>query len=51
MQLCKLNLRDFRNYESLDLEFDPGVTLIVGNNAQGKTNLIEAILLYCQRIQ
>ena len=43
MQLCKLNLRDFRNYESLDLEFDPGVNLIVGNNAQGKTNLIEAI--------
>ena len=43
MQLCKLNLRDFRNYESLELEFDPGVNLIVGNNAQGKTNLIEAI--------
>ena len=43
MQLCKLDLRDFRNYESLSLEFDPGVNLIVGNNAQGKTNLIEAI--------
>ena len=43
MHLCKLNLRDFRNYESLSLECDPGVNLIVGNNAQGKTNLIEAI--------
>ena len=43
MQLCKLNLRDFRNYEHLELDFDPGVNLIVGNNAQGKTNLIEAI--------
>ena len=43
MHLCKLNLRDFRNYESLSLDFDPGVNLIVGNNAQGKTNLIEAI--------
>ena len=43
MQLCKLNLRDFRNYESLSLDFDPGVNLIVGNNAQGKTNLLEAI--------
>ena len=43
MHLCKLDLRDFRNYESLSLEFDPGVNLIVGNNAQGKTNLIEAI--------
>ena len=43
MNLTDLKLRDFRNYESLDLDFDPGVNLIVGNNAQGKTNLIEAI--------
>ena len=43
MQLNKLSLRDFRNYESLDVAFDPGVNLIVGNNAQGKTNLLEAI--------
>ena len=43
MQLNKINLRDFRNYESLELSFDPGVNLIVGQNAQGKTNLLEAI--------
>ena len=43
MKLSKLTLRDFRNYEFLEQEFDPGVNLIVGNNAQGKTNLIEAI--------
>ena len=43
MQLNKLTLRDFRNYEALETAFDPGVNLIVGNNAQGKTNLIEAI--------
>ena len=43
MRLCKLDLRGFRNYENLSLELDPGVNLIVGNNAQGKTNLIEAI--------
>ena len=43
MKLNKLRLQDFRNYEALDLEFDPGVNLIVGNNAQGKTNLLEAI--------
>ena len=43
MNLNKLQLRNFRNYEELDLEFDPGVNLIVGNNAQGKTNLLEAI--------
>ena len=43
MNLNNLKLRDFRNYEALDLDFDPGVNLIVGNNAQGKTNLLEAI--------
>ena len=43
MNLSNLKLRDFRNYEALDLDFDPGVNLIVGNNAQGKTNLLEAI--------
>ena len=43
MRLNNIELRDFRNYESLSLEFDPGVNLIVGDNAQGKTNLLEAI--------
>ena len=43
MNLNKLQLRDFRNYVNLELEFDPGVNLIVGDNAQGKTNLLEAI--------
>ena len=43
MNLNKLNLRDYRNYVNLEVEFDPGVNLIVGDNAQGKTNLLEAI--------
>ncbi len=43
MKLCKMELRDFRNYVNLNLDFDPGVNLIVGDNAQGKTNLLEAI--------
>ena len=43
MRLNEIRLRDFRNYESLKLEFTPGVNLIVGDNAQGKTNLLEAI--------
>ena len=43
MRLLDLNLRNFRNYEELKLSFEPGVNLIVGNNAQGKTNLLEAI--------
>ena len=43
MNLHKLTLRDFRNYGNLELDFEPGVNLIVGDNAQGKTNLLEAI--------
>ena len=43
MRLNELKLHNFRNYEELALFFDPGVNLIVGNNAQGKTNLLEAI--------
>ena len=43
MNLKELYLRDFRNYQQLQVEFEPGVNLIVGNNAQGKTNLLEAI--------
>ena len=43
MQLYNLSLRDFRNYKTISLDFSPEVNLIVGDNAQGKTNLIEAI--------
>ncbi len=43
MNLKSLYLRSFRNYEEESLDFDPGVNLIVGDNAQGKTNLLEAI--------
>ena len=43
MNLTEIELRNFRNYDQLQLEMDPGVNLIVGDNAQGKTNLLEAI--------
>ena len=43
MLLHSIELRDFRNYESLELSLAPGVTVVVGSNGQGKTNLLEAI--------
>ncbi len=45
MHLAHLRLRDFRNYVRLDAEFTPGFHLLLGGNAQGKTNILEAIYL------
>lgn len=45
MYLTQLRLKDFRNYECLHLEPDAGLNLVTGENAQGKTNLLEAIYL------
>ena len=43
MILIRLQLSSFRGYERLDLGFGPGITAVVGENAAGKTNLVEAI--------
>ena len=43
MQIDSLYLRDFRNYAEVTARFVPGVNLLVGGNANGKTNLLEAI--------
>jgi DNA replication and repair protein RecF len=43
MRLTHLSLHNFRNYVRLELDLAPGVTLLLGDNAQGKTNLLEAI--------
>ena len=43
MQVETLQLRQFRNYESLDMTFPEGLTVLIGPNAQGKTNIVEAI--------
>ena len=43
MKLNNIHLENFRNYGDFFTEFDPGVNLLVGQNAQGKTNLLEAV--------
>lgn len=43
MQVKKLTVRNFRNYKDSVLELDPVRNLLIGENAQGKTNLLEAI--------
>lgn len=43
MRIDSLHLQNFANHESLDLEFKPGVNIIVGQNGAGKSNVIRAI--------
>ena len=45
MRINQLRLKDFRNYKNLDISFHPKVNIFMGNNAQGKTNLLEAIYI------
>jgi DNA replication and repair protein RecF len=45
VHLAHLRLRNFRNYARLDTDFAPGFHLLLGDNAQGKTNVLEAIYL------
>lgn len=43
MYLEELSCKNFRNYESLNIEFCPGINFITGPNGSGKTNILEAI--------
>lgn len=45
MYLSHLSLRDFRNFKHLDLSLGHGLSLFYGENAQGKTNLLEAVAM------
>ncbi|MBQ8198724.1 MAG: DNA replication/repair protein RecF [Lachnospiraceae bacterium] len=45
MIIKSIKLENFRNYESLDLDFEKGTNILYGDNAQGKTNVLEAIYL------
>ena len=46
MYISSLTLKNFRNYKSEKIEFSPLTNLIYGNNAQGKTNILEAVYLF-----
>lgn len=42
-----LELKNYRNYDELHMEFSPGTNILYGNNAQGKTNVLEAVYVCC----
>ena len=43
MWLKQLSIQHFRNYQELEIEFHPGLNIFLGQNAQGKTNILESI--------
>ncbi len=45
MIIESIQCKDFRNYENLDITFDEGCNIIYGQNAQGKTNILEALYI------
>ena len=47
MRVTRLQLRDFRNYETAELGLPPGLTVVAGPNGAGKTNLLEALYFGC----
>ena len=46
--LTSIRLQNFRSYKDGSFEFEPGVNIVVGPNASGKTNLLEAVLVLCR---
>ena len=45
MVIKSLELSNFRNYESLHLDFSDGTNIFYGDNAQGKTNILESLYM------
>ena len=43
MYVRSLKLRNYRNYSKLELALQPGINIFLGPNAQGKTNVVEAV--------
>ena len=49
MVIKSLKLKNYRNYDLLDLKFDPKTNILYGDNAQGKTNILEALIFIGQQ--
>lgn len=47
MIIDSVQLKNYRNYEELHIQFSPGTNILYGNNAQGKTNILEAVYVCC----
>lgn len=47
MIIESIELKNYRNYENLHLTLDPGTNIFYGDNAQGKTNILESVFLGC----
>ncbi len=47
MIIESLELKNYRNYDHLHIEFSPGTNILYGNNAQGKTNILESVYVCC----
>ena len=43
MKIKKIILKNYRNYDNLEIDFNDNLNIIIGDNAQGKTNLLESI--------
>lgn len=47
MIIESIELQNYRNYDNLTMSFDPGTNILYGDNAQGKTNILESIYVCC----
>lgn len=45
MYIESIELKNFRNYQDLQLDFDKGTNIFYGDNAQGKTNILESVYI------
>jgi DNA replication and repair protein RecF len=49
MYIEEINLENFRNYDKQNIKFNKEINIVYGNNAQGKTNIIEGVFLCAYR--